>query len=232
MLFNARQWPDGFVFPACVLCNRVTRDDEQILALLARVYPDAATESERREMQERMRAVAKNFPEILHEMTPTARQLRDARKKYGLKPPHDGSLRDLPLLSLRGKRLNQSVLQFGRKLALALFYKHTKNILPVTGSIALRWYSNLQIDADEIPRELADVLTQFPPLVRNNTNLGDQFFYRLGVADTRELLAFLALFRRSFGIFGTVVADGSKLTLPEGVEQFGPFNWATDASAG
>jgi hypothetical protein len=195
--------------------------------MLARLYPDPATDGERDEMQQRVRAVARNFPEILREMTPTARQLRNARKKYGISTAGPmGSLRDLPVLSLRGEKLNRAVSQFARKLALALFYKHTGSILPIGGRIAIRWYSNLQIHADEIPRELAAVLNQFPPLVRNNTSLGDQFFYRIGVPDSGGMLAFLALFRESFGIFGFVTADASKMNLPEHVERLAPFDWS------
>jgi hypothetical protein len=36
-LFRERVWPEGYAFPACVKCNRVTSDDELIVAVLSRV---------------------------------------------------------------------------------------------------------------------------------------------------------------------------------------------------
>lgn len=224
-LFENKQWPEGFVFPACVSCNRVTRHHEQIVAMLARLYPDPTTNVGRREVHERMRAVAHNFPGLLENMRPTAEDLVLAQEKYGLKVPPGASPEDLPVLSLRSERLHSAVIQFGRKLALALFYKHTRAILPTGGQIAIRWYANAQIHMDEIPRQLASVLNQFPPLIRNNTSLGDQFFYRWGIADTGQMAAFLALFRESFAIVGFMATTGGRLGIPPDVELHGPFSW-------
>lgn len=77
---------------------------------------------------------------------------------------------------------------------------------------------------DEIPRELASVLNQFPPLIRNNTSLGDQFFYRWGIANTGQMAAFLALFSESFAIVGFMATTGGRLGLPPDVELHGPFS--------
>src|SRR6266702_3296638 len=82
VLFDGRQWPEGFEFPACVSCNRASRHDEQIIAMLSRMYPDTTTEKGRLEVQERIRAVAFNYPEILQEIRPTAEQERTALEKY------------------------------------------------------------------------------------------------------------------------------------------------------
>ena len=225
VMFAGRNWPEGFAFPACVKCNRATRDFEQVVAWLARMYPDPVTPGEIQEAKERFQAMERHFPEILLEMKPTARQLREAEAKYGLLTPPGGSRDQLPVLSVRGEPLNKAIFEFGRKLALALYYKHTGSILPSSGRLALRWYSNLQIRADEIPRELAVILNQFPPLVRCSTNLGDQFFYRLGVADTKQMIAFLALFRESFGIAGLVSMEGDKLQDMEGSSIYSPYTW-------
>ena len=64
----------------------------------------------------------------------------------------------------------------------------------------MKWYSNIQIENEEIPRELAPILAGFPKLERARTNLEDQFFYRWALADTRAVAGFLAFFRRSFAI--------------------------------
>jgi hypothetical protein len=172
--------------------------------MLSRIYPDPTTPEGRAETQERIRAVAHNYPEILLEMRPSARQLRTAAEKYGL-TKNGNSYADLPALSVRGPRINAAIENFGRKLFCALFYKHAGSILPSEGGIAIRWFTNVQIDADEIPRSLAPLLSNFPKLERSRTKLDDQFFYRWAVAtDTKAVGAFLAFFRRSFAILGYV----------------------------
>jgi len=38
-MFQHRQWPEGFEFPACDTCNGGTRDDDLLIAMLARLHP-------------------------------------------------------------------------------------------------------------------------------------------------------------------------------------------------
>lgn len=38
-LFQFRQWPEGFEFPACGNCNGNTSNDDLLLAMLARMNP-------------------------------------------------------------------------------------------------------------------------------------------------------------------------------------------------
>ena len=107
----------------------------------------------------------------------------------------------------------------------ALYYKHAECILPTAGGIATRWFTNVQIERDEIPRSLAPVLSGLPTLVRSNINLDDQFFYRFAVADTKRIGAFLAFFRRSFAMLGYVHTSASDLGLPPEATIVQPFNW-------
>jgi hypothetical protein len=221
--FREKQWPEGYEFPACVSCNRATRDDEQVVAMLARMFPDPATEIERAEAEERIRAVAHNFPEILIEMQPSVRQLRNATKKYDIQRQPGMSYADIPALSVKGPLVNRAVMNFGRKLFCALYYKHSGLILGPSGGVAIHWFSNLQIEGDEIPRSLATVLKEFPKIERSRTNLDDQFFYRWGMADTKEVAAFLAFFRRSFAMLGYVNQRAEEFGLPDSAVIVRPY---------
>jgi len=140
-------------------------------------------------------------------MRPSHRDLRDARKRLGIVLPPGGASTDIPLLSVRDERIQNAVLNFGRKLGLALFYKNAHKIVPKGGGVAIRWYSNIQIETDQIPREIAQVLPQFPKLERSRNDLADQFFYRVGIADEGTMGSFLAMFRASFAILGFVSTD-------------------------
>lgn len=223
VLFDNRQWPEGYEFPACISCNRESRHDEQVVAMLSRLYPDADTEQGKKEVYERIRAVGYNYPGLLEEMRPSALQIRAAIKKYDLSKLDGITAEEMPLLNINGPLVNAAVENFGRKLFLALYYFHTGKILPSEGGIAIRWYSNLQIEDEAIPRELAGLVSQFPTLQRSNMDLADQFFYRYGVTDDKKAAVFLAFFRRSFAILGFVKADKDRFQLPEDAIIRSPF---------
>ena len=224
VLFDNRQWPEGYEFPACVLCNRATRHDEQVVAMLSRTYPDATTPEGKKEVEERIRAVAHNYPEIIQELLPTVRQKRNAAKKYNIQIPNWETSAHVPVLSLKGPLVNKAVTNFGRKLFLALYYKHTGEILTKRSGIAPLWFSNLQIEDDELPRELADLVKKFPTLERSKTNLHDQFFYRYVISDCGNLSVFIAFFRKSFAILGYINKEANNFKLPEGTTILRPFN--------
>ena len=224
VFFDNKQWPEGYEFPSCVSCNRRTRHDEQVVAMLSRMFPDPTTLGGKKEARERVRAVAHNYPKLFEEMQSSIRQVRTAVKKYGLEKPKGTSFAEMPLLNVSGPLVNEAVDNFSRKLSLALHYFHTGNIIPHGGGIAVRWFTNLQIDNDSIPKELAGLLCQFPRLERSRMDLADQFFYRYVVADDEKISVFLSFFRRSFAILGYVAMDSSLIELPAEVSIYGPFD--------
>ena len=213
--FESKQWPEGFVFPACVACNRGTRHDEQKVAMLSWLFPDAATPVHSATATERIRAVAENYPAFFQELRPTARQRRNARGRFEFLQGPGVSLADLPLVSMSGPLVSEAIENFSRKLFCALYYKHTAQILPRSGSIALRWYTNLQLENDELPNSVLDLLSGLPKLIRATTKLDNQFTYRwVIVEDLDGVAAFLAFFRESFAILGYARKDGDFSHLP------------------
>ena len=223
VMFDNRQWPEGYEFPACVACNRETRHDEQVVAMLSRAYPDAGTPESKKEIQERFRAVAHNYPEILIEMQATIRQKRTAAKRYNIVKSEGMTYKDMPLLNISGPLVSKAVNNFGRKLFLALYYKHANEILPKKSGIALRYFSNLKIENGVLPQELANLVSNFPELKRCNTNLHDQFFYRYALSDSGNLSVFIAFFRQSFVILGFINKNSVEFQLPEDSTILTPF---------
>jgi hypothetical protein len=230
-LFLGRRWPEGYVFPACCNCNHVTARDELLVAWLSRTRDHVEHDPTRRaELEKLFAEIPRFFPGLLEGMRRiTHRELRDARKKMGLTtlPPGVAST-DLPLLSVKDERFHDAALNFGRKLGLALYYKHTGKALPKVGGVAVRWYSNIQIENDEIPRQLEAVLPHFPKLQRAQQNLSDQFFYRIGVQTDMNLATYLAIFRKSFGILGFISTDISvlkDLREGDGRRTFHVYDW-------
>lgn len=62
MMFKAKQRPDGLVFPACDECNQGTSHSDLVASMLGRVYPDAADDADRADIQKTIQAVANNVP--------------------------------------------------------------------------------------------------------------------------------------------------------------------------
>lgn len=75
-LFLDRQWPEGYEFPSCIRCNRVSRYDELVVSLLSRLYPDPTTEIEEAELNKCANSVNKYIPEVIEEI-----QISSAKKK-------------------------------------------------------------------------------------------------------------------------------------------------------
>jgi hypothetical protein len=198
--------------------------------MLARLYPDPATDEDRKAMVKLMTEVRNNHPGLFEEMNPSFRDLRNAREKCGLSTPVGQVITALPVLSVSGPLVNGAIENFARKLFSALFYMHAGQIVSPSGRIAFRWYSNLQVNADEIPRTLAQVVPNMPVLERNAAPLNDQFFYRWGVTDTRAMAAFLVFFTQSFAMLGVIRQDSEDLGLPEHARILKPFDWCSRKS--
>lgn len=223
VFFRNRHWPVGYEFPACVACNRATSLDEQAVAMLARTCQNAANEDDRKATLKLMTEVHNNHPGLFEEMHPSVRDLRDARTKYGLSAPAGKPVTALPVLRVSGPLVNAAIDNFARKLFCALFYMRTGRIVTRAGGIGFRWYSNLQVNADQIPRTLVQVVPSIPVLERNAALLNDQFFYRWGVTDAKTMAAFLAFFGQSFAMLGVVRQDAEE--TGEGERVLKPFKW-------
>jgi len=163
-LFNARHWPEGFVFPACHDCNSESRYDEQLLGMISRLYPDGGSEAERLEFVQKVGGIANNIPGALQEMRMSANAIRRALRKYNIPRDPTRFLHEYNFLKVDGPIVHNAVHQFARKLFLALHYKHTRSPLPQEGGIAIKWFTNIQIHNGVIPTELMQYLRRQVPL--------------------------------------------------------------------
>lgn len=207
VFFRDRQWPEGYVFPASIECNRATREEEKKVALLARLNSndnnlDAA------DLEKLARDIAKydaDFMSSIQVARPV--DVRQFLRRKGIAKPNGSALSDLSMIKL-GPLVDQAVRKFGRKLVLALWYKHVGKILPRTGGIRISWKTNASLDFDDetLENTLA-ALPGLPIMSRNSQHLGDQFVYRYGFSNDNNGAAFLVWFRQSFGMLCLVAVD-------------------------
>lgn len=206
-LFRDRQWPEGYVFPACKSCNEASRFDEQVIAFLVRIFPNIDSENGWEETNKLIKALVRNHKLLVDELWMSPTEMRKTLRSLDIKKPAHIATSDIPLVSAKGALLNVAVQAFGRKLFLALYYMHTGEILPPLGGVSVRWYTNIQLAKNDITEDVRKLASRFPKLSRCSTSLHDQFFYQYAVSDDAMGAVFIASFRRSFKMVGFVFKD-------------------------
>jgi hypothetical protein len=218
-IFDSRKWPEGYNFPACNACNAVTRRDELIIAMMARIRNrDDHTNDEQqdREMRRAMDGVRNNFPNAYREMRVTANDVRRFLKNTGRERHASASLSDVPVIKVGDPEFLAAIRAFATKLMCALHYKHTGMVVPPKGVIASWFFSNVQVFDGQIPPNILSLVQGQPSLVRSKNDLHDQFSYQFALAAEKTTSVFLCSFRESFALIGLVSAADD---LPQAFEE-------------
>lgn len=208
-LFDGRQWPEGYVFPACKSCNHQSSSDELLVAWLSRFRISGHWSTEQEQEFERLcKDVQRRHPKIwegIKEMprVQSRRLAKDARLERF-------KTDDLTYAVTIPQELMTAVERYGIKLAKALHFKQTGRIVPVDSHIVARALTNAEtLTSDIAPRVLA-VLPGSPVLQRSNTPLQDQFHYQYGIVEGGEASAFLISIRQSMVIAAFVFCDRAR----------------------
>ena len=207
--FALKRRPKGLEVPACHACNQYTAKHEQVAALIARMYPDPPKKAEQEEVRKLVKAISKNNPGLLEEMQPSWRQQYDFQQT-AINLPRVGGV-----LNASGPLLKESMHVFAVKSCLALHYVQTGKIVPQSGGVAARWYSNFDRLTNSIPDDLLGLFGNHATLKQGSWDVEDQFGYSWAIAKDAEMAAYFAGFRQSFAIVGFVHHDRSAFpTLP------------------
>ena len=219
-VFDERKWPEGYVFPTCLLCNQSTADDEALFALLCRFNPVEYKPDAGEQTRKLMLAVAERLPEIYQSFFPTANNVKGWLRKTGKTLPPGQTTKDVPILSLEHPEINVRIKKCAAKLFLSLHYMHMGRILPSEGAVIFRWFSNANTP-DEIPADLlAPFVTEMPKLTWQKKSLNDQFMYRYGAEKTEGLVSvFFVTFHASVGMIGVIFNNLANLTADIPPEQ-------------
>jgi hypothetical protein len=215
-LFDRREWPEHFEFPACRECNQCTRNEEQIVALLSKIYTVPGRLGPSAELRALVKAILNNYPNLLSEMVPSLSQRDTVLSQIASNGRTELVLPYAGVANARGPVVNQAVSKFAIKLICALHYKHTATILPVHGIIGMKWFTNEVLLRGGIPVNFGSFIRQPPPMRRANIELTDQFDYKYAIDVECAASVFFCWFRLSFAIFAVASADPSYLDVPEG----------------
>ena len=197
-MFIRKQRPKGLEFSSCQKCNNGTGKSDLVASLLGRLSVDPSADDEAAEFKKLLSAVRNNVPGLLEEMQidPTAEKLE--RKDL---PIQEGG----GILRANGPLVTKHMLVFGAKLGFALHYEALRKVVPPTGGVQPRWFSNAQAARGEIPTGLFSLLPDTgQTLKQGSRDVSDQFQYAWALHDEGtpepQHALFYATFHRSFAI--------------------------------
>jgi hypothetical protein len=213
-MFQFRQWPDGFEFPACSSCNHGTADHDLIIALLARTDPFTEAGNRDGRMPMIIESVHQKHPSMIGKMMPNALESRTLNRKLGIVPPPGLTNQEAGPVRVT-EEMHRAVEVFAAKLTKAVYYMRTNNVFPSEGRIALKWFTNSELITNQGRYVVFDLLQQLdglaPALVRSNSLLNDQFEYKISISPDGDILALQARFGNGFGFAVFASTDRAKL---------------------
>lgn len=206
-MFQHRQWPEGFEFPACDACNGGSSNDDLLVAMLARMDPFTNRGDLDGSQLGRMRLVNKQFPGLFERMMPSPIEARVANRDLGI-VPSPGTMHQQAGPVKVPHELHSAVSVLARKLVKGIYYQDTRLPFPNEGCLLLNWFSNAELlRAGKYPvfETLRELDGQAPQLKRSGKMLNDQFEFKFSLAADKSILVLQARFGAAFGlaVFGS-----------------------------
>jgi hypothetical protein len=194
-MFARREPPEGFIFPACEVCNGGYRLEDQIASFVAAFAgsddPDMYTR-----FQKLLEGLRNNQPEHLPDAHISANDKRRILAELGVAKPPSTTFADVPLVGVP-VAVKAIVEKWLRKQFLAIYYRECNAIFPRSGLV-----SSLMIFNADMMRKTDPVVL---PKLRNatRTNLRGQdksreFSYAWEFDESRGVFATIAIFQRGF----------------------------------
>ena len=203
-VFNFKQRPKGLEFMCCTDCADGSRRTDQVAALFARFYSvSPGTKKHRQELAKIFRAIGNNAAEVLNEMKIEEVLPGDhpVRKAF---PAAKATFTFGPIAA-------SYIAAFGARLALALHFEKTHEILPTSGGVFVFSRSNNTLVEEGVPEEFIAMLGPPEALEQGKFSVADQFQYAsLQERDGARTAHFIA-FRLSFALQAFVVRDFSEI---------------------
>jgi hypothetical protein len=200
-MFEGRQRLKGFEFPACQACNNNTGHSDLVAAMLSRLWPDAESEIQKRDVKKLVSAVSNNIPLLLTEMEVGRGGQKMARKHHNIPA-------DTHLLRVDGPLVTVHLETFAAKIGFALHYEMKGAPVPASGGVRPMWFSNLQALNGQIPEILFQMLPSPSTLRQGAKSAGTQFLYSYATGESNHMLYF-ASFNQSFAVGGITALDRS-----------------------
>jgi hypothetical protein len=201
-LFQNRQWPEGFEFPACQACNQGSDDDDLVVAMLARMDPFEERGNRDGRLEGLMHAVNRQRPGLFQKMLPSAVEARRRNRELGVLPKPGQTQQEASGVNVPDE-FHVAVCTLARKLVKGVFYREVGEIFPASGCLLLNWFTNadlLRHGTYPVFDLLKEIGGNAPPVQRSGNYLRDQFEYKITFSPDSNILVMQARFGNSFGL--------------------------------
>lgn len=211
-MFQYRDWPEGFEFPACSRCNHGSADDDLLISLLARTDPFTDRGDRDGRLPGIIGSVHQRFPDLIGKMMPSAIEARTMNRRLGRVPAAGETNQQAGPVRVTDE-MHTAVKVFAAKLTKAVYYMHSNRVFPVAGRLHLKWFTNADLINNGGRYPVFDMLEELdgfvPEMVRAKSLLNDQFEYKLSISNDFDLLALQARFGLGFGlaVFACTMGD-------------------------
>lgn len=206
-IFDNRRRPKGMEYLACDPCHNGTRALDLLAGLLSRMYPDANTPDARREVAKAFSGLRYNFPALFDELSPSPEQEERAQKAKEQFPGSAGAL-------AVGPGIRTLLARFAGRVGLALHYELCREIVPETGAVLVRVFTNASLIDGDFPSDFVEMLGEPKTLRQGSKSVEDQFNYASKGLEDNGMSAHIATFRMSFAVQVFVARDSAALSPP------------------
>jgi hypothetical protein len=181
-----------------------------MMSLLARMrLADQKSPRADEELKNAISGLRHRMPELQKQFEEVSRvETRQYFRERGLKSPSMPGVGELYLLK-PPEQVWEGVERYGIKLAKALHYFHTGQIVPQTAAVLCKTVTaGNQLKAG-FPHELIALFPGRPELKRESTSLDDQFSYQFGVLEGGVASGFWVKFGDNLAMLLAVFMDGA-----------------------
>jgi hypothetical protein len=194
-----------------------------MIAMLSRIYPNEPDGTDRTEIGRVIDGVANAFPGFLRRMVLSPNEVRVFLRREGIERPYGVPLNKIPVVRVGFPEVTEAIERYGVKLGCALHYLHHKRIVPMSGTILVKWYSNIQAMQGKLPEDLIRFVKRGRQLIRNRKMLNDQFSYRYATDKDGDVGLYLSIFRQSFAVVSFVYMNSADAPEEAASDRRTPF---------
>lgn len=228
--FKNKIGPEGFEFPACETCNSESSLSELVSALYVRMIDADINNLDAKDIVKILGGLDNNARHLIPALETSANEIRRHYRDTGLQRPLGMLLSETPVLHLP-LGVNDHISVFAKKLLYAIYFKESGDILDNAHGIILMW-AQIGTPAYDFSRSKAgEWFGEEIVSGRVNTDIGNQFSYRVGYNKTHGFLGLWAEFGQSLGFF-CMAGPADKLASAGGgfVQPYEPLDFAAKAA--
>lgn len=204
ILFRLKDRPRGFEFASCEACNVGASHSDLVAAMFTRAFPNVESH-EVPEIKKIFVSVRNNIPGLLEEMFVESDAWAVASARIG------SQVKNPKFIAMDGPIAMAHLRAFGARLALAMHFNQTGQIIPKSGGATVRIYSNLDMMEGRIPEGLFEILPKPTALVAGRKDTSSQFRMSTVAAEGGGMTITLASFRFSFAVASAAADKVEKL---------------------